>query len=107
MKDKLSYKKLKKAIKVFELDETASLKEIKNKFYKLSHKWHPDKCKENKEICRKKMQEIKEAYDILIEYCTNYKYSFTEDEIKKHLSYEELWNLKYGDDPLFGGGKNE
>lgn len=37
------YKKIDKARKILGLDETAALKEIKDAYWRLSHRHHPDK----------------------------------------------------------------
>jgi len=96
------YKIIKQAQETLGLSESATMKEIKDKFHKLCHEWHPDKCKDSKTKCIKMMQKINNAYKIIMNYCNNYEYSFKDDEIKKHISYEELWNIKFGDDPLWG-----
>lgn len=89
------------------LGETATRKKIRDNYYKLCRKWHPDKCKKPKKKCMEMMKRIIEAYKIITKYCDNYVYSFHEKEIKKYSSYEELWNAQYGDDALFGYNNND
>lgn len=68
-----------KARKVLELEESATIPEIKQAFRKLSLKYHPDKCKgKDKEKCEKKFKEINNANKVLIDYCLNYRFPFGE-----------------------------
>ena len=47
------------------ISASASDKDIKKAYHKLSMKWHPDKNIDNKEEATKKFQKISEAYSIL------------------------------------------
>ncbi len=69
---------LQNALKVLELPQFVSLKEIKIKYYELSKKYHPDICED-----KDKMSEINNAYEILKNYIDSYRYSFDEEEIYK------------------------
>ncbi len=54
--------------KILELDNTATLEEIKSAYRKLAKRYHPDKQigkKANKEWAKKRFQEIQEAHDTL------------------------------------------
>ncbi len=106
MKEKSKYKKLLEAKEIFGIMNFITLKEIKAKFWNLSHQWHPDKCKEDKNKCNEMIQKIKESYDILIEYCDKYQLSFKEEDIKKYNDCEDYWVARFGDDPLWGGNNN-
>lgn len=53
------------ARKVLEVDQSASVDEIKKVYKKLVRKWHPDKHKENKEAAQQRFMVIQNAYDIL------------------------------------------
>ncbi len=82
----MDYKKIERARKILNLPEKASISSIKKAYYELTKKYHPDKCEEksnNSKICKEKMQEIAEAYKILIKYCENYPISFKSEDIKK------------------------
>lgn len=68
-----------KAVDLFGILTKISKKELKEKYLKLSKKYHPDMS----EGSDKKFQEVKEAYDLLVSYIENYKYSFDEEEFKK------------------------
>jgi hypothetical protein len=47
---------------------------------------------------------IKDAYDTLVEYGMNYKFSFQAEDIRKGTDYEsgEFWRNHFGDDPIWG-----
>jgi len=79
------------------LRETSTLKEIKQKYKYLMKKWHPDKHKDNVEKATQISMQINEAYQIILDYCNNYEYSFDEDSIKRtSYSPSEWWNDKFG-----------
>ena len=92
---------IREACTVLGLGETATLDKIKKNFRKLSKKWHPDKDRRSGKKEKEKMQSIIKAYREIMNYCSNYEYSFHEDEVKKYISYDELWDLKFGNDPLY------
>lgn len=98
----LKYKKIKKAARILELPESATMEFIKQRYKELCRKWHPDKCRETPEKCHEMMQKINEAYEIILDYCCNYKYSFKEEDIRSTFSPEELWYERFGDDPIWG-----
>jgi curved DNA-binding protein CbpA len=79
------------------LRETSTLKEIKQKYKDLMKQWHPDKHKDDVEKATKISMQINEAYQIILDYCNNYEYSFDEDSIKrKSYSPSEWWHDKFG-----------
>lgn len=92
-----SFEQLIKAKTLLGLREKSSLKEIKLKYKNLMKKWHPDKHKNDVEKATKMSMKINEAYEIVLEYCNNYEYSFDEDKIKKsYFTPAEWWNDKFG-----------
>ena len=79
------------------LRETSTLKEIKNKYKNLMKKWHPDKHKDDQDKATKMSMQINEAYEVILEYCNSYEYSFDEEDIKKtSYSPAEWWHDKFG-----------
>jgi preprotein translocase subunit Sec63 len=69
-----SHDRIDKARKILELDESATIPEIKEAYRKLSLKYHPDKCMEkDKKKCEEKFKEINNANEVLIKYCLSYK----------------------------------
>jgi acyl carrier protein len=101
------YEELTKARKVLELHEFATLKEIKNKYRELLKEWHPDLCRENEAVRKQKTIEIINAYRIIMEYCEQYRFSFSREEIEKYLSPEELWAKQFGKDPIWGNYQDD
>ena len=87
-----------KAKSLLGLREKSTIKEIKNKYKELMKKWHPDKHKDDSEKATKMSAQINEAYEIIVEYCKNYEYSFEEESVKKTTySPSEWWNDKFGE----------
>lgn len=93
------------ARKILELPETATMDSIVASYRRLLAKWHPDICSENQEKYHEMTRRIIWAHQIIVDYCRNYKYSFSEEEVKRHLSPEDWWMKRFGDDPLWGSGK--
>ncbi|MBU4201988.1 MAG: DnaJ domain-containing protein [Candidatus Altiarchaeales archaeon] len=86
------FKHINEARKFIGLGESATLKEIKSTYRKLSKKHHLDMGKESGE----KMKEINEAYDALVDYCDSYRFSFkkegVEDFYSKYMKgFQEGW----------------
>lgn len=60
-------------------------------------KWHPDKHKDDPQKATKMSMQINEAYEIILNYCNTYEYSFDEADIKKTTySPSEWWHDKFG-----------
>jgi DnaJ-class molecular chaperone len=95
------FKDIEEARKILGLGETASLEEIRQAYYKLSLKYHPDKCKgKNKKKCEEKFKEINRAYKIVMNYCINYKFSFRERDVKKTNIDDQIYEnfMRFFDD---------
>lgn len=104
--DDLDPDKIYEASKVLNLGEKATMSEIKESYRRLIKKWHPDKCKQNSDICKAKTEEIINAYRIILKYCHYQKYSFKKEDIISNLPIEkqmdEDWKNRFGNDPLWG-----
>ncbi len=73
-------KKLHHALHVLELPVLVSWEDIKIQYRKLSKKYHPDfNHKEDK------MRELNEAYALLRHYIFHYRFTFSDEEIKKQF----------------------
>ena len=90
------YQQINKARIVLELPERATMEEIKSNYRNLIRKWHPDRCNKNKEKCKEMTTRIIAAYMIINVYCKNYKFSFSEQEVRNYLSAEEWWFERFG-----------
>jgi DnaJ-class molecular chaperone len=96
------YEEITKALQILGLYESATVKEIKNKYRELLKEWHPDLCKGNEDICKEKTIAILNAYGIIMDYCEQYRFSFSMEEVEKYISPEELWTKQFGKDPIWG-----
>jgi DnaJ-class molecular chaperone len=96
------YQEITEARKLLGLPERATMEEIKTNYRSLITKWHPDTCKETKQKCTEMTARLVAAYRIIIDYCSNYKFSFSKEEVRNHLSEEEWWFERFGNDPLWG-----
>ncbi|MBN1687500.1 MAG: DnaJ domain-containing protein [Candidatus Omnitrophica bacterium] len=96
MAKKIGFEQIDQARKILDLDESATLKEIKEAYRHLASKYHPDRCRKSKlKICERKIREINHAKDILLGYCSNYRYSFKErDAMRNSFEEEEYAYLK-------------
>jgi curved DNA-binding protein CbpA len=101
------YEEITKARIILELNEFATLKEIKNRYRALLKKWHPDLCRENEDIRKEKTIEIIHAHRTILHYCEQYRFSFAREEIEKYISPEELWTKQFGKDPIWGNYQDD
>ncbi len=65
---------IKECYKVLEIEETNSLKEIKEAYRDIVFVWHPDRLESNQRVkkkAEKKLKEINSAYEKLKEYCSD------------------------------------
>jgi preprotein translocase subunit Sec63 len=96
------FEEIDKARKALGLKEEATLDEIKNKYRKLALKYHPDKCKgKSKQLCEEKFKKLTHANDILMRYCSGYRYSFRKKDVKRNTLdkkvYDYLRHFYYDD----------
>ncbi|MBW2186917.1 MAG: J domain-containing protein [Deltaproteobacteria bacterium] len=93
----MTYKELKKALQLFDIASRASLAEIKSKHKSLVKKYHPDKgCNDPKKI-----QQINAAYQILLTYCSNYRFAFDRNEFMQQCPEERL-REQFSNDTFWG-----
>ncbi|MFO8082825.1 MAG: J domain-containing protein [Desulfobacterales bacterium] len=95
------YEKITRARHLLELPESATMEQIKSNYRLLLSRWHPDKCTGNPEVCKEMTQKIIEAYQMILVYCNQYEYCFSEEVVNRHLSPEEWWFERFGNDPLW------
>ena len=96
------FEEITRAREILGVAEYATLKQIQKNYRNLLKKWHPDRCRGKKEICREKTANILQAYKIMRNYCDNYRFSFSREEIEKYIPDDEIWIKKYGSDPIWG-----
>lgn len=97
----MTYQDLYQAKLLLNLPDNATMQEIKDSYRSLMNTWHPDKNDRNKAECEEMSKKITLAYTVIISYCKNYRYDFTEKEFKKHLSGEEWWKERFGNNPVW------
>jgi DnaJ-class molecular chaperone len=101
------YEEITKARQVLGLDDYATLKEIKNRYRELLKEWHPDLHKKHKAVRKEKTIEIINAYKTIMDYCEQYQFSFSRDEVERYFSPEELWAKQFGKDPIWGNYQDD
>jgi DnaJ-class molecular chaperone len=99
------YQEITEARKLLGLSERATMKEIKSNYRALIAKWHPDRCSEDKEQCNEMTRKIIAAYKTIMNYCNQYEYSFSEEEVRNYLSKDEWWFERFGHDPVWSNDK--
>lgn len=83
------FKEIDQARKILGLTEYATIKDISTAYRKFALKYHPDKCKgEKKAECEEKFKRIAHAKDLLSAYCSGYRYSFKEKDVRRN-SYDK------------------
>ncbi|MBN1412363.1 MAG: hypothetical protein JW969_16065 [Spirochaetales bacterium] len=100
------YKQTRDAMALFGLNESETVHSIKSKISNRIREWHPDTG--NREAKESKEHSIRliEARQLILDYIENYPVSFKKEDVKRHLSPEELWQQQFGNDPLWGSGEN-
>lgn len=85
----------------FSPNKKISIKEIKKRFKELSFEKHPDMNNANDEMVK-----IIDAYKNLIDFMEKMQINIIEEYVNRLLTEKELWQHKFSDDPLWGGGGN-
>ncbi len=97
-KDK--WQKLEEARKIMGLPVETTRAEIRARYHFLAAKWHPDRTGDVK-----LMQRLNEAYQLLMQYCEHYRVSLAPND--QGANPEEWWFLHFGEDPIWGGKKED
>lgn len=96
----MTYRDLAAALAIFELGERATLKEIKKRHRELVKRYHPDtgSVSDPEQIRR-----VNAAYRLLLDYLTEYRFSFAEEEFYEQKPDERL-RQQFFDEALWGKG---
>lgn len=96
----MTYDDLQEALRVLGLRERCTLKEIKTRHRELVKRHHPDTgVVGDQEIIRK----VNAAYRVLLDYVSEYRFSFDEEEFYEQNPDERL-RRQFMDTPLWGKG---
>jgi DnaJ-class molecular chaperone len=87
----VNFNEIDEARRLLGLGEAATLKEIKSAYRRLAHRHHPDKHIVASEEDMERMKKLNRAYKVLMDYCTDYKYSFREKAVARTYPNEEDW----------------
>ena len=88
-----NFEEIDRARKLLGLGEIGSLDEIKAAYRRLARCYHPD-LSGGDEGCEEAMRELNWAYELLEDYCRNYKYSFGEEDVVRTYpdeAYHKWW----------------
>lgn len=92
---------IKAARMLLDLPERATMADIKSQYRILIQKWHPDRCEDDKDTCKEMTARIIAAYRLISDYCKNYEFSFSKEEVSNYFSAEEWWLERFGRNPLW------
>lgn len=93
----MEYKDLREALEVFSLTGRATLQEIKARHRSLVKRFHPDAGGGDAE----RIRQINAAYQVIMAYCRDYRFSFSREEFLQQRPDERL-RQKFKD-PIWGG----
>lgn len=85
----MDYSELKEALRVLGLGERVTLQDIKARHRKLVKLHHPDT---NAESEPEAIRQINSAYRIILDYISEYRFSFSENEFYEQNSEERIKN---------------
>jgi len=85
----------------------ASMNAIRARYRVLAKEWHPDVSDQKPDVAHEMFIRIREAYNILEDYCLNYEISFQPEDIRTGTDYDsrKFWMDRFGDDPIWGRNK--
>ena len=84
-----NFNEIEEARKSLGLGEAATLKEIKKAYRELAHRHHPDKHEGDDSTGSETMKQLNRAYKLIMDYCSEYKYSFREKDVAETFPYDE------------------
>jgi preprotein translocase subunit Sec63 len=95
---------LRDAAEMLGIQERASLHEIRIHYHKKIKEWHPDVSQKDPAVSHDMTIRIRDAYDLLVDYCMNHTFSFRIEDLAMDLeqSPADYWTKRFGDDPIWG-----
>ncbi|MDD2898703.1 MAG: J domain-containing protein [Desulfuromonadaceae bacterium] len=94
----MTFDELQKALQILGLRERSTIGEIKTRHRELVKRYHPDSCGDDGD----KIRDVNAAYRVLLDYITEYRFSFAEAEFYEQ-NPEENMRRQFMDSPLWGG----
>ena len=92
------YDSLRRASELFDLDERASLQDVKQAYRKLARRWHPDRAGGgHRSEAEERMKTLNEAYALLKAYCEGYPIPFTEESLQESDPFYDHFRRFYHD----------
>ena len=95
----MNFNELRTALALFGLGERATLKQVKLRYRQLVKENHPDLCPEEG---GEQIRRVNQAYGLLLDYCANYRFCFSEEEFLEQYPEERL-RRQFGWDPVWSG----
>jgi len=95
MKWKEKWERIERARKLLNLPLTTTRKEIVERYHYLAKEFHPDKGGDPE-----KMKALNEAYQLLIDYCDNYRIELRPSPLTEDP--EDFWFQHFSEDPVWG-----
>lgn len=94
----MTYIDLQVALQVLGLSKRATLNEIKAHHRELVKRHHPDTGTTD---APETIRQVNAAYKIVLDYVSEYRFSFAEDEFYEQNPEARIW-MQFADDPLWG-----
>ncbi len=89
---------LQEAIRVLEIGNRATIREIKARHRELVKLHHPDTGNTVEPVM---IRQVNAAYRVLLDYVSGYRFSFAEEEFYEQ-NPEERIRMQFADDPMWG-----
>ena len=87
---RISFEEVEEARIILGLEEEATLGEIKEAYRRLTRRYHPDLCRERREVCEEQIRKLNWAYEVLMSYVEGYRYSFRREDVRRNDPYRAV-----------------
>ena len=85
-----NFEQIDEARRLLGLSQTASIKQVKQAYKRIANRYHPDRCKDaDKANCDEMMKKVNEAYELIMKYCSQYSYPFSEEDVRRTYPHDE------------------
>jgi hypothetical protein len=99
----ITAERVREAAELLGIWDRASLNEIRIRYYERVKEWHPDVSQKDPAVSHEMTIRLKEAYDLLVDYCMNHTFSFRLGDLAKDLEQipADYWMERFGEDPIW------